>query len=222
MSSLKYNILEPKIPVSRPPLFLMLHGYGSNEDDLYSFANELNDRFLVISLRAPRTLQWGGYAWYDINFMSNDGSRFGDSSQAMHAVNMVAEFIVEATKKYNTDPDKTVLMGLSQGAITSYAVSLHYPNLVDKVLAMSGYVFADIMPEKINQTASKHLEYFVSHGTMDEVIPVAWARQADAWLTAHGLVYQYREYPMGHGINPACFQDMIQWIQERYPVLAAK
>lgn len=222
MSQLIFNILEPKIPVNNPPLLIMLHGYGSNEDDLFSFANELNDRFLVISVRAPRNLQWGGYAWYDINFMSSDGSRFGNPDQAMEAVKLVADFIVEAKSKYNTNPDKTVLMGFSQGAITSYAVSLHYPNLVDKVLAMSGYIFTDIMPKTINTSATEHLEYFVSHGTMDEVIPVAWARQADAWLTAHHLKHQYREYPMGHGINPACFHDMMQWIQERYPVLAAK
>ncbi len=39
--SLKYKIREPRIKLDKNPLILLLHGYGSNEEDLFSFAEEL-------------------------------------------------------------------------------------------------------------------------------------------------------------------------------------
>ena len=44
-----------------PPLLLLLHGVGSNEEDLFGLAPYLDERFLVVSARAPVTLGYGGY-----------------------------------------------------------------------------------------------------------------------------------------------------------------
>ncbi len=219
MSELTYNVLQPKIQVKHPPLLLMLHGYGSDENDLFSFADELNDRFLVVSVRAPRRLPWGGHAWYDINFIGGQ-DRFGDPAQALASMKLVYNLIDELKSKFNTG--KTVLLGFSQGAILSYALSVHYPDEIDRTLALSGYIFKEIMPSAIQSDKLAQLEFFVSHGAQDEVIPVEWARLAKQWLDNHNLKKEYHEYPMGHGINPACFQDMINWIAMRYPVLASK
>ncbi len=46
----------------------MLHGYGSNEEDLFSFAQELPDELLIISASAPLSLGFGSYAWYNHTF----------------------------------------------------------------------------------------------------------------------------------------------------------
>ena len=70
--SLHHLVREPKIKLDKNPLLLLLHGYGSNEDDLFSFANELPDTYYIISARAPFTLQYGSYAWYSINFDANE------------------------------------------------------------------------------------------------------------------------------------------------------
>ena len=221
MSTLVYKHLVPRVKVANPPLLIMLHGYGSNEADLFSFADELNDRFLVVSVRAPRSLSFGGFAWYDIDF-TGSSSRFGNPEQALESVEKVRQFIVEIQERYQTDPKQTVLMGFSQGAILSYALSLRYPELIDKVLALSGYVFNEIMPKQINTSAVAHLEYFVSHGTQDEVIPIQWARASAEWLTKMNLNHEFKEYAMGHGINPQCFSDMMAWIAARYPRLTLK
>ncbi|RLD77202.1 MAG: phospholipase, partial [Bacteroidetes bacterium] len=54
--SLDYLVRYPKKNVENPPLMIMLHGYGSNEQDLFSFADELADELLIISAKAPLTL----------------------------------------------------------------------------------------------------------------------------------------------------------------------
>ncbi len=220
MSTLVYKHLEPRINVANPPLLIMLHGYGSNEADLFSFADELNDRFLVVSARAPRSLSFGGFAWYDIDFTGNS-SRFGNPTQALESLEKVRQFIVEIQNRFNAKPEKTVLMGFSQGAILCYALSMRHPELIRKVMALSGYIFNEIMPEQINAAKTAHLEYFVSHGTQDEVIPIQWARASAEWLKKINLTHQYREYAMGHGINPQCFSDLMNWIAARYPCLSA-
>ena len=37
----------PKLPTENPPLLILLHGYGSNELDLFSFADELPETLVI-------------------------------------------------------------------------------------------------------------------------------------------------------------------------------
>src|SRR5690606_18919359 len=66
--SLYHLVREPKVKKEKNPLLLLLHGYGSNDADLFSFASELPDEYYVISARAPYDLMYGSYAWYAIDF----------------------------------------------------------------------------------------------------------------------------------------------------------
>ena len=59
--NLHYLVQEPKTIKDQNPLLILLHGYGSNEEDLFSFAPELPDDSYVISVRAPYDLQ--PYVW---------------------------------------------------------------------------------------------------------------------------------------------------------------
>ena len=54
--SLHHLIRKPKTQTEKTPLLIMLHGYGSDENDLFSFAEELPDELFVISVKAPYTL----------------------------------------------------------------------------------------------------------------------------------------------------------------------
>ena len=66
--SLEYLIREPKVTLEKNPVIVLLHGYGSNEADLFSFATELPENHYIISARAPYDMQYNSYAWYAINF----------------------------------------------------------------------------------------------------------------------------------------------------------
>ena len=75
--SLKYIIRKPTKESENPPLLILLHGYGSNERDLFSFAEELPEELLIVSAQAPYEMGHGGYAWYAINF-DNVNGKFSD------------------------------------------------------------------------------------------------------------------------------------------------
>ena len=210
--NLHYLIQEPKIIHEKNPVLILLHGYGSNEEDLFSFAPELPDDSYVISVRAPYDLQPYGHAWYAIHFDA-DENKFSDNEQAKESVTLIAGFIDEIVKQYPIDTKNVTLVGFSQGAILSYATALTYPEKISKVVALSGYFNQEILPEIIDTKAISHLKFFVSHGSVDQVIPVDWARKAKPALENLGLEVEYQEYPIGHGVSPKNFYDFKNWLQ---------
>ena len=210
--NLHYLVQEPKVKHDKNPLLLLLHGYGSNEEDLFSFATELPNDSYVISVRAPYDLQPYGHAWYAIHFDA-DENKFSDNVQAKQSVELIAGFIDEIVKQYPIDTENVTLIGFSQGAILSYATALTYPEKISKVVALSGYFNQEILPEVIDTKAISHLKFFVSHGSVDQVIPVDWARKAKPALENLGLEVEYQEYPIGHGVSPKNFYDFKNWLQ---------
>ena len=210
--NLHYLVQEPKTIKDQNPLLILLHGYGSNEEDLFSFAPELPDDSYVISVRAPYDLQPYGHAWYAIHFDA-DENKFSDNVQAKQSVEIIASFIDEIVKQYPIDTENVTLIGFSQGAILSYATALTYPEKISKVVALSGYFNQEILPEVIDTKAISHLKFFVSHGSVDQVIPVDWARKAKPALENLGLEVEYQEYPIGHGVSPKNFFDFKNWLQ---------
>ena len=212
--SLEYKIREPKIKLDKNPLILLLHGYGSNEEDLFSFATELPEEYYIISARAPYDMQYGAFAWYAINFDA-DENKFSDHEQAKVSKDLIAGFIDELIANYLIDEKKIALVGFSQGAILSYAVALSYPEKVQKVVAMSGYLNLEIVAEDYLKNNFNNLKIFASHGTVDQVIPVEWARKTPAIVENLGINLTYKEYPIGHGVAPQNFYDFKNWLQEK-------
>lgn len=208
-----YLVRPPKQVLEKNPLLLLLHGYGSNEADLFSFAKELPDEYYVISLQAPFDLQYGSYAWYAINFDA-DASKFSDLDQARSSRNLVLTTLDELQRKYPIDAEAVALIGFSQGAILSYAIALSYPDRIQRVAALSGYLNTEIAAEGFEKNKLANLQIYASHGTVDQVIPVEWARKSPEILTNLGVRVQFKEYPIGHGVSPQNFYDLTNWLQQ--------
>lgn len=212
-ASLYYLVREPHIRHEKNPLLLLLHGYGSNEEDLFSFSQQLPDEYYVISARAPYPLPPYGNAWYAINFDAGM-NKFSDNEQAIGSRDLIARFIDEITSLYPIDKNVVTLIGFSQGAILSYAVALTYPEKVSRVAALSGYLNNDIIADQLQTEKLQRLRFFISHGSADQVIPVNWARKAPEFLNRLGLETEYHEYPVGHGVAPQNFYDLIAWLSK--------
>jgi len=211
--SLHYLVREPKIKKDKNPLLLLLHGYGSNEEDLFSFASELPEHYFVISARAPYDLMYRSYAWYAIDFDA-DENKFSDLNQARISRDLIVNFIDELLATYPVDAQNVTLVGFSQGSILSYAVALSYPEKISRVVAMSGYLNTEMAKENFAQNDFSKLKIFASHGTVDQVIPVDWARKTKPILDQLGIENVYKEYPVGHGVAPQNFFDFREWLQK--------
>ena len=210
--SLQHLVREPKIKLDKNPLLLLLHGYGSNEEDLFSFATELPEEYFVISARAPHDMMYGSYAWYAINFDA-DENKFSDIVQAQESRDIIVNFIDELVSNYPIDSKNVTLIGFSQGTILSYAVALSYPEKVQRLVAMSGYLNTEIAIDGYKNSDFSNLKIFVSHGTVDQVIPIEWARKSIPVIESLGIPVVYKEYPVGHGVAPQNFFDFKNWLQ---------
>lgn len=212
--SLEYLVKPPKEIKEKNGALLLIHGYGSNEEDLFSFAPQLPDDVYVISIRAPYNLKPYGYAWYEITFDA-DENKFSNNEQAKESLQLIANFINEISEKLPLDKSNISLIGFSQGAILSYGMAFTFPEKINKVVALSGYLNEQILPENYDTNQIKHIEFFVSHGTQDQVIPVEWARKTAPFLEKLDLGILYKEYPVGHGVAPQNFWDFKNWLEKK-------
>lgn len=208
-----YLIQQPKEIQEKNPLIILIHGYGSNEEDLFSFAPELTENAFIVSVQAPYQVPPYGFAWYAISFDA-DMNKFSDDTQAVKSRDLLVQFIDELCTKYPIDQKDVNLIGFSQGAILSYALAVTYPEKVNKVVALSGYFNADIMQPKADLSVYNHLKIFGSHGTVDQVIPVEWARKASELLKSYAISFEYKEYPVGHGVAPQNFYDLKAFLEQ--------
>lgn len=192
----------------KKPLLVLIHGYGSNEEDLFGFASELPDEFHILSLRAPHTLSFGMYAWYGIDFVNMQ--KFNNIPEGLSSINQIVQFIDAFLEVH--DMSEVWLCGFSQGAILSYAIALNHPDKVKNIAILSGYPEIDFIGEKIAEKDFSNLNFFISHGLEDMVIPVEWAREGKPLLDNLNIKNEYHEYRSGHGIVPQNFYDLLSWI----------
>lgn len=187
------------------PGLLLLHGRGSDEADLMGLVDALDPRLTVVSARAPYRLP-PGFAWY---VMGEAG--YADAEGMQSSIGDLREFIDGMLPAYGIDPQRLYLMGFSQGAVMSAALSLVVPEKVRGVVMHSGYVpinsGLDLQPGKI---AGKG--YFAAHGKYDDVIPVTFGRDAHEYLEAAQARVTYREYPIGHSISEESLYDLSDWL----------
>lgn len=209
------HVIKPSTKTDgKTPVLFMLHGYGSNEEDLFSFAPELPEELCIISVRAPYPMPPQGNAWYAINFDAEKG-KWSDDEQAIESREKIVYFIEEACTTYGLDTENVTLLGFSQGTILSYSVALSYPDKIKNVIALSGYINEKILKENYGKQDHTSLNIYASHGSVDQVIPVEWAQKAPNFLSNLGITPLYEEFPVGHGVAPQNFYSFKKWLEDK-------
>ena len=115
---------------------------------------------------------------------------------------------------YEIDEDNILLLGFSQGAMLSQGVALTRPDLLKGTIALSGFIMEEpLKPHMASKEEIKKLQFFIGHGSMDDVVPVAQDRKSRLFLEDIGASLSYNEYPVAHGILPQELADIVQWIK---------
>ncbi len=212
--SLFHHAAPPKeVIVGKPPLLLLLHGYGANEDDLFSLAPYLDERFLVVSARAPVVLSPMSYGWFNLRFTPE--GVVVSPEEVERSRQTIRKFIDEVVEAYGCDPNAAYLMGFSQGAMMSLAVALTFPGTAAAVVAMSGRLLPQTLTQIADQDLLTGLPIFAAHGTQDTVLPISQGRETRAKLSDLPVELTYREYRMGHEISAESLSDIIEWLKEQ-------
>jgi phospholipase/carboxylesterase len=200
-SGLFFRKASPSAPKAR---LLLLHGVGSNEANLATLAGSLPQELEVILLRGPLQVGPQGFAWYQVNFTSN-GPSF-NQEQAQSSRKLLHSFI-EAMPKL-----PTVIAGFSQGGIMSASLGVTEPEQVAGFAILSGRMLREIAPQIATPDRLKSVSAFIAHGHQDNVLPVDWAKEADAWLDRIGVAHETHFYNMAHEIVAEELADFSQWL----------
>ena len=209
--SFDYSIKESLSFDKNNKVIIMLHGYGSNKDDLFSFAKFMNPNFLIISIQAPIQMDYNSYCWWSLN-LNNDMQLQMDEKEAKNSLNELNRFIIEDLSiKYNFGLNQVYLLGFSQGCMISYALSINFPENYKKVVGLSGKIPHEIINFNEKFDYGNH-NFFCSHGINDQVIPIEIGRESDRWFSEKNINHKYLEFESAHGINSENFEQMNLWL----------
>lgn len=205
--------LEQTQPDARnEPLVIFLHGFGSNEEDLFGLKDRLPSTWTYLSVRAPMPVDADGYRWFAKT--PGDGEYDGQTADLQRSARLIEDFVRQATAKYHTHSDRVFLVGFSQGAIMSYEVGLRQPEQLRGIAALSGSVLSVLKGQLKPDKRLDALAIFIGHGTLDQALPYASATRANEVLRGIGLMPEFHGYPgMIHTVGEAEVQDLKRWME---------
>ncbi len=209
--NLKYRYKEPtKTNNEKSPLLLLLHGFGADENDLFGLASFMDEHFFTASVQAPFALPFGGRAWFEIYF--NPGQEIGfNAKQFEESLKLILEFVDELIAEHDLDTDRVYLCGFSQGSMMSLSAMFSEPEKFAGVVAMSGRAANEMVVEE-NIDKLKDFPILVTHGTLDQVLPIENGRATKEILSRLPVKLEYKEYEMAHEISPESLQDVSSWL----------
>ena len=206
----EFFFIERKSKKINSPLIILIHGYGSNERDLFSLIDYFPNDPYVVSLRAPLKLFNDSYAWYDIYIDGNN--KFYDHEAAAHVRDELYQFVDYLSKNQNIDAENITLIGFSQGAILSHAISFSYPEKIKNIIALSGFVDEKIM-KKTSLIPKTNI--YISHGTNDNLIDYETSKESLNFYIGNDIEFKFESFEQGHGINQQNLESMMRWLKEK-------
>ena len=206
----EFFFIERKSKKINSPLIILIHGYGSNERDLFSLIDYFPNDTYVVSLRAPIKLFNDSYAWYDIYVEGNN--KFYDHEAAAHVRDKLYQFIDDLSKNQNINAENITLIGFSQGAILSHAISFSYPEKIKNIMALSGVVDEKIM-KKTSLIPKTNI--YISHGTNDNLIDYETSKKSLNFYKGNDIDFEFESFEQGHGMNQQNLESMMRWLKEK-------
>jgi phospholipase/carboxylesterase len=116
------------------PAIFVMHGIGSDEQNMLSMVDGLEDSFYIFGIRGHIS-QPPGFAYFTIQGFGKPHKEIFDEG-----VNKLTSFIDYACEQYPLDIGRLYFLGFSQGAILSMTLGLTLGDRIKGVVALSGYI----------------------------------------------------------------------------------
>ena len=198
---------QPVLSYGRPPAearaaMILLHGRGARASDILALAAELGAP--DFTFLAP---QAAGNAWYPNRFLAPLEE---NEPWLSSALSVVGE-LLNQLESWGIPPDRTVLLGFSQGACLALEYAARNPRRYGGLVGLSGGLIgppstAWDFPGELGGTP-----VFLGCGDPDPHIPSGRFYESEAVLAAKGAVVTARLYPgLGHTVN----RDELQQIRK--------
>jgi len=166
-------------------IVVLLHGYGSDGNDLIALApywREMLPDAMFVAPNAPDPcdINPAGYQWFPLD-LDRDISRLAGSEKAGP---VIAQFLIDLWSETGLEAKDTLLVGFSQGAMMALDVGLRLPEALVGIIAFSGGVIA---PDEVGSFIKSRPRVCMVHGGEDDVVPVAMSVRGSEALKAEGV-----------------------------------
>lgn len=202
-----YELRSPKNvePGKKYPALFVMHGIGSNEQNMLSLVDGLEDSFFVFNIRGHLS-QGAGFAYFTIQGYGNPNRDVFDD-----AIVRLTNFIDDASQAHPLDMSRLYLLGFSQGAILAMTLGLTLGHSVRGIVALSGYIPGFVKEEYKIQPVDE-MSVFISHGQDDQVLPYEWGIDNETFFRAKSATTTFRTYPEPHTVSPENMRDFQRWL----------
>lgn len=205
-------------------LVVLIHGYGSNGEDLLAlgkawakvWASEFpHTLFIAPNGPAPREGSSFGNQWFSLmGWVPPQESTKDQTLQMLKEMQAITpsfnRYLDELLKTYDLPPEKLALVGFSQGAMFALHVALHRP-LCAGVVAYSGSFLNDPMDVIVARPP-----ILLVHGTADQLLPPSFSQKAEERLKSlHVPVTLSLLSGLDHGIDERGFKIGGIFLKER-------
>ncbi len=185
---------------------VMLHGRTGDEYSMDVFLRAIPADYRVLSPRGPYSAPEHGYAW--VASYPGLTAPFPDYQITAANLNAVIDRWINQNHLLG---DRLALIGFSQGAAMALVFALTYPERVDRVACLSGFLPQTDLPVA-GEFSLAGLRVFISHGTQDKIVPVEHARKAALWLKAAGAHVTACESEVGHRLSAPCHRGLKEFL----------
>jgi phospholipase/carboxylesterase len=197
---------------------VVLHGLGADGNDFVPIAQELqlaalgDVRFVFPHAPTmPVTINGGMVmrAWYDI--VGTDLVKREDEAGLRKSMALV-ETLLAAERERGIAPERTVLMGFSQGCALTLLTGLRHPHRLAGLVGLSGYLPLAASTADERSEANAKTPIFLAHGQYDGVVPIARAAASRELLLSLGQPVEWHEYPVQHSVSMDEIVDLNRWL----------
>jgi len=197
---------------------IVLHGLGADGNDFVPIARELDlsavgpVRFVFPHAPIRRVTVNGGMkmrAWYDI--YTPELVRREDEAGLRASVADV-QALLDREAALGIPPERTVLMGFSQGCAMALLAGLRAPQRLAGIAGLSGYLPLAATTETERSAANRDVPVFMAHGSHDPVVVPARGEASRDALRALGYDVEWHDYPMDHSVCMEEIEDLNAWL----------
>lgn len=188
------------------PLLVLLHGYGSNEADLFSLSPHLPLSPVIASLRAPLA-EGPGHAWFRL------GAQPGVPDPQL--VNDAARGVLDWLDALTVQPTSVSLLGFSQGGAMAIQLLRLAPGRFTSAVVLAGFL-AGGQQAGDTELGARKPPVFWGRGTADTVIPPATVERTQAWLPGHSTLTERIYEGLAHSVSQAELADVVAFLNAQY------
>lgn len=213
--SIGYDIICDDRAPSRPATLVVgLHGFGADEQQLRTLVplEAVGSPILYVALRGSWTVVGAGFAWFPVE-EGTDGGFDVEAAELDDAVDELHSFIETARRWPRVNPDRTWLIGYSQGATLALHAMAQHPDQIAGCAVGAGTMLAPRQPD----SDLTGVEVMIASSTIDPFVTPDQTDDLKQQLTRAGAHVEIVIDAAPHVITTTQAAAIAGWLNEHLP-----